>query len=116
MFRQVFPLPGRQVPQPDMHDPDPVQGDNAISQLLTHATNLPVPPLRQNNLEFLRTPSAYRAGTRRFSQDGDPLGHAIHKELIIGPVHPHEIFFFMAMLGPEDLVHDVSIIGQQDQA
>ena len=36
--------------------------------------------------------------------------------MIDGLVDPYDVFFFVVIVGPQDLINDVAIIGEEDQA
>lgn len=52
-FRQVAPLPDRQVSQVDIHDPYPLQSVNLVAKCLAHAADLPVQALGQSDVKFV---------------------------------------------------------------
>jgi hypothetical protein len=36
--------------------------------------------------------------------------------VIDGLVNPNDVFFFVVVVGPQDLIDDVAIVGEKDQA
>jgi hypothetical protein len=77
---------------------------------------LPIASLRQNDPKPFGTEAFGPARFGPAPKDDDSRRHAIKKGLIIWAIQQDFVFPFMTKLGPQNLVHDVAIVGQENQA
>lgn len=80
-----------------------------------HASDLPVQTLDQGNAEdvwrLLHDFALFGGG----AQHGHALGHGFQGLLRQRLVHGHHVLFFVSVAGPQDLVDDVPVVGQENQ-
>ena len=115
LIRELLPLADTQPVDRDVHDPGSMQQDHPIAERMAHPSDLPIPPLGQDNTKPVRPDPTHSAGLRPAAENHDALRHMIQKGLIERTIHPHEILSFMAEFRTENLVHDVTVVRQQDE-
>jgi hypothetical protein len=93
----------------------PLQFPDREAQGLAHAPYLPVQPLGQDDAEHVLGDPPRSCRARDLAQDF----HAACKggEKFIGhrAVNRHHVFLLVAVLGTQQLIDDVAVVGQQDQ-
>lgn len=99
----------------DVHNPDAAQAFDLVSECLTHATDLTVQPLGQGNIEFVFGQGFDLAGQSLRIKDFHALGHMLYKFRGDGVVDLDDILFFVLIFRAEDLIDDITVVGQQDQ-
>ena len=115
-WRERLPCPCRQAGQGDMHDPHAVQGEDPVADCLAHSSNLSISSFRQHDPEP-SWPEAFRETRLGLaSQDDDSRRETVQHRLIIRAIHRDLVFTLMPELCPQDLVHDVAVIGEENQA
>lgn len=99
-----------------MHDPDPGQSDNIISERFTHPADLPVQSLGQHNAEC---PASLRDDLARQGH-GIEYGYARHhgpdKIIRDGTVDFDPVFFLVTIASAQDFINNIAIVGQKNQA
>ena len=95
-----------------MHDANPLQRDDSISQRLTHPTNLAIAAFGQNDTKVLWSDSAQTAWSRALIEDHHTRCHPIQEALIKWTVDPHDVFLFVRELGAKNLIDDIPIVRQ----
>src|SRR6476659_10466767 len=98
-----------------MHDPDAVQSDDPIPYRLAHPSDLSISAFGQNDPEPLRPEAFHPTRLRLAIQDDDACGKTVQHRLIVGAIYRDLVFALLTELGPENLVHDVAVVGQEDQ-
>jgi hypothetical protein len=93
-----------------------MQGANLIPQDLAHAPNLSIAPFGKNDTESCGTDSFYPAGLRWALEDNNPLSHAVDEHLIVWMIDRHLVFPFMPVLSPQNLIHDVPVVREENEA
>src|SRR6188472_109618 len=93
-----------------------MQRYHPITERLTHTSNLAIPSLREDDAKSSPAESSHGAGTSESTEHHHPFRHPPEKRLVEFAVHLHPVFPFMPMLHPEDVVDDIPVIRQQDQA
>jgi hypothetical protein len=112
---ELFPLADAQPFDGYVHNPRPVQRGHSIAKRVTHAPDLPVPSLGQDDAKLIAPDARHLTGPRDASENDDSAGHAIQECLVERTIDLHEILPFMSEFGAENLVHDVPIVRQQDE-
>src|SRR6185437_10895375 len=113
--REFFPTPGAQSVDSNVHDPRSVQLGHSIAKSLTHAPDLPIASLRQNDAKLV-TPHAHRpTGLRPASKNNHTPRQMIQKGLAERTIDLHEVLSFVSEFGTEDLVDDVAVVRQQNE-
>ena len=98
-----------------MHDADALQSDHVVPEVLAHPTDLPVQPLRQDDAELTRPGLLDLAPARDGPENGHAPGHVLDEGPSDGPVHGDVVLLFMVVAGPQDLVDDVPVTGQENE-
>ena len=98
-----------------MHDPQAVQGGDAVAKRAAHAADLAVAPLGQRYPELAGTGAPHQARPRHDIENGDAAGHIVEKRCVEGPIDGDLVFAFVAVLDAQNLVDDIAIVGQQDE-
>lgn len=93
-----------------------MQGENPIPQDVAHAPNLSIASFCQNDTESGGTDSFYPAGLRWAIEDNNPLSHAVDEQLIEWTIDRHLVFPFMPVLSPQNLVYDVPVVREENEA
>mgnify|MGYP001616866859 FL=1 len=93
-----LPLSWDQFVQRHMHDTNAMQREYPIPQHLTHAPDLSIAPLGENNAEPCEAESINPTGFGRSVENDKSLGHAIDERLIEWMIDRHLIFPFMSVL------------------
>ena len=93
-----------------------MQHEHPIPQHLAHAPDLSIASFGQDDAEPCGTEPVNPAGLGRTVENIDPLGHALDERLIEGMIDGYLIFSFMPVLGSENLVYNVSVVREQDEA
>ena len=112
---EISPFTRLQPAERDMHDSFSVQRHYPITERLTHTSNLTIPSLREDDAKAASTEPVHATGTSKRTEDLDALRHLLEERLVECPVHFDPIFPFMPMLHPQDIIHDITVVGQQDQ-
>ena len=99
-----------------MHDPDTMQREHPIPQDLAHAPDLSIASFGEDDAEPCGTDSFNQAGFGRTVENDDPLSHAVNERLIEWMIDRHLVFPFMPVLGSQDLVHDVPVVREKNEA
>lgn len=113
---EVSPFTDGDLSKGNVHDPDALKGGDLIAQGFTHLADLTVKPLHQDDTETMLARLFHPAGKGFNPIDPYPLRHISEEGAIDVAVYPHEVFLLMLVTGPQDLVHDIAIVGQEDQA
>jgi hypothetical protein len=87
-----------------------------ISEIFTHAADLPVQSLRQNDPEAVVPRFFHKAGTGYRIQNRNALAHLLYKQSIHRAVHRYLIFLLMAISGPHNLIHQFSLVCKKKQS
>ena len=84
--------------------------------MLNHAADLAVEALHQCNAEDEGRFLFHGAALGHYPQDGHAMGHFGQHPVGEGAVHRHEVLFFVLVAGPQNLVYNVAVAGQENQA
>ena len=99
-----------------MHDPNTMQCEHPIPQDLAHAPDLSIAPLGEDNAEQGWTESFNPARFARTVENDDPLSHTVNERVIEWMIDGHLVFPLMPMFSSQNLVHDVPVVREQDEA
>ena len=113
---EIAPFADAQPVQADIHDANPLELEDLIAQRLAHAANLAIEPLRQDDAEHIGGNLLDAARLGDGIQNRHAGCHALEKVRVDRLVDPHHIFLLVGVAGPQDLVDDVAVTGQKDQA
>src|SRR5450631_2324352 len=100
----------------DVHDAHPLQAPDLVTERRAHAPDLAVETLRQHDAEALLVDALDPAGQRQLSHDAHAACDHIQRQLRDRPLHGDDVLLLVVVLSPQDLVDDVAVVGQQDQA
>ena len=81
-----------------------------------HAPNLAIQPLHQRDTEDVGRFLLDDATLCDHAQHGDAVGHFVQHTVGENAVDGHHVFFFVLVAGPQNLIHDVAVAGQKNQA
>ena len=84
--------------------------------MLTHAADLAVQPLHQRDAEHEGGLSFHLALLGDGAEDGHPGPHAPDKLVCHRLVHGHQVLFLVIVARPQDLVHQIPVVGEEDEA
>ena len=111
---KVAPLAGRQVER-HIHDAGALERNDLIAKVFTHSSDLPIETLGENDLEHEPPELLYMALAGHGVEDRDTIAHIVNESLGDRLVHRDDILFFVVVAGPQNLVHDVAIVGEEDE-
>ena len=99
-----------------MHDADAFQGFYLIPEDFAHPSYLSVESLFQDDAKSPGAFLPYEAGFRSFAEDIHTISHCA--DHVVGEflIHRDNVFFFVVVSCPEDLIDDIPVIGEQDQS
>lgn len=98
-----------------MHDADAFQGFYLVPEDFAHPTYLPVKALFQDDSKSSGTFLPNEAGFCSFSQDIHAIAHCSDHVMGEFLIHRDDVFFFVVISCPEDLIDDIPVVGEQDQ-
>ena len=93
-----------------------MQHEHPISQNLAHTPDLSIASFGEDDAKPCGTESFNPAGLGRAVENGDSLSHAVNERLIEWMVDRHLIFPLMPVLSSQNLVHDVPVVREQNEA
>ncbi len=108
--------PTGSLPRWTFSDPDPLQAPHLIVEDLAHAADLSVETLCQDDAEDIAAFGANHAGLGQCVQNLNARTHALDEIRRQRPIHRDDVLLLVIVLGPQNLVDDIAIVGQQDQA
>ena len=114
-FGQISPLPLWKFAKCNVHNSGSDQRNHSISQGSTHPPYLAVPSFGQHNLEPKWPHWHYSTGSCRSIQNHHPLRHVFQKCRREISINPDDIFPLMPKLRPKESVHNLPVIGQQNE-
>ena len=89
---------------------------DAPAERRAHAADLSVQTLRQHDAKRRLSRARDDAGLCFLAADPDARGHHRQKRVRDRGLDRDGVFLFVAVLDTKDLVHDVAVVGQEDQA
>ena len=96
LFTKVSPFSDGKI-ELNVHDTDPLELSDLITQVATHPANLPIQSLFEDNPKLKLVDGFDRAGSGYRIQDGHARTHPLHETRMQGFVHSHHIFLFMVV-------------------
>lgn len=105
-----------QLAEVDIHDADPVQLGDLVVQELAHPSDLPVEALGEDDPECVGPEGFDFTFFRHGTQDGESVAHALDELRGDGRLDGDDILLVVLIAGAKDLVDDVPVIRQEDEA
>lgn len=99
----------------DIHNAHPFEGHNVIAQVIAHAADLPVEPLREHDAEGLPPDFFHLALFGHGTQDGNALTHPPDEGSVDGLIDGDDVLFLVLVLLAQDFIDDVAVVGQENQ-
>lgn len=99
-----------------MHDPDATELFHLIPQVFAHSPDLPIQALRQNDAELVGAHLFDETRLRDGPQHRNALAHVRYERLVQRLINRDHIFLFVVVLRAQNLVDDISIARQKNQA
>jgi hypothetical protein len=99
-----------------MHDPNALQASYGVAEVPAHSPDLPIEALRQHDPEDILADRHYLASPCNGAENGDTARHSLDECPGDRTVHGDEILLLVTVLGTQDAVHDVAVVGEQDEA
>lgn len=100
----------------DIHDAHPIQFCHFVIQEFTHPADLSIETLREHDPECVGSEGFHTAFFRHRAQDGNAIAHALNKFWSDGGFDSHDILLVVIVSCTQDLVDNVPVIGQEDEA
>jgi hypothetical protein len=97
LFTQVSPFSNGEI-ELNMHDTDPLELGDLVSEVATHSANLPIQTLFEDYPKLKLVDDLYRAGSGYGIQDGNACTHTLSKTGMQRLVHGYHIFLFVVIL------------------
>ena len=99
-----------------LHDPHPLQPPHLVTEGAHMRRICRFRPCVSTMRNTLRPIRRTLQGLVRTPEDLHAVGHAVQEVLGQRPVDGDHVFLFVLVLGAQDLVDDVAVVGEQDQA
>ena len=112
---QLSPFAGRKI-EANIHDAHPLESEDLIAQVLAHPADLAVESLGKHDPEAMVIYAFDLTLARDRAHNWYTGRHAFDKRVGDGFVDAHDVFLFMVVARPQDLIDDVAVAGQQDEA
>lgn len=113
---KLAPFAGLEATELHVHDARSFELDDTIPQKLAHAPNLAVETLGEYDIKGGVVDGHHRAGLSDGAQDGHPAAHFFEKIGGDGLIDGHDVLLFVLVARPQDLVDDIAVVGQKDEA
>lgn len=114
--RSQFPVfADGQIAQFDIHDANTDQFGHLIPEDFAHPSDLSVEALRKDDAESGFAQLLDHAFFSDSSEDGNAIAHPGNEVSPDGLIDSDDIFLFVLVASPEDLVDDVAIVGEEDE-
>lgn len=114
-FAKVSPLAHFEGAKFDVHNANALELNDFIAKVFTHATNLPIKALGQNNFKGSRALHDHFARFGFRAENGNAAGHFLRKISADGLVDGDDIFFFMCVTDPQDFINNIAVTGEEDK-
>ncbi|OEG06286.1 hypothetical protein BFG06_19090 [Aeromonas caviae] len=112
---EIAPLPHRQPLEADVHDADALELGHLEAEVLAHAADLAVETLHQGDAKHEGRLSLHLALLGDGAEDGHPGRHAPDELVGHRLVHGHQVLFLVIVARPQDLVHQIPVVGEEDE-
>lgn len=99
-----------------MDDSDPLQPLRPVAERRAHASDLAIQPLSEDDAKCFPVDARYLAGLGHLAHDFDAARQHAERQIGDGAIDRDDVFLFVIILRPQDLIHDVAVIGEQNQA
>lgn len=87
-----------------------------VAQVFTHAADLTVKPLGENDSESGFVYLVNKTGLGDGAEDRYALAHALQKTCIDGFVNRHDVLFFVLIARAEDFIDNISVVGKKNKS
>lgn len=109
-------MTGLEVAELEVDDAHTLQARHVIAEIFAHAADLAVHAFRKNDVEDELAHAAYFAGFGRAVQNRHAAAHAVQKFIRHRLLDADYILFLMLVFAAQDLVDDIAVVSEQDQA
>lgn len=100
----------------DVHDADAFQAFDVDTKSFTHAAELAIFAFDDGDCERHVAQFFYFCGERFAAKNFDTGSHSVEEFRGNGAVDGDNVFFFVFSFGAEDFIHNIAVVGEEDEA